>query len=110
MTVREIADLFADLELRLIQSLKRNLTAHKSQEKAEGGQNGVPESWPAWQAEKLRSLNRFRQQNQKIGRSSPAKSTRRHAPCWSSSLPRRTAASRLFSGSTARRWVPSSTR
>lgn len=67
MTVREIADLFADLELRLIQSLKRNLTAHKSQEKAEGGQNGVPESWPAWQAEKLRSLNRFRQQNQKIG-------------------------------------------
>lgn len=66
MTVREIADLFADLELRLIQSLRRNLTAHKNQEKAEGGQNGVPESWPAWQAEKLRSVNRFRQQNQVI--------------------------------------------
>lgn len=66
MTPREIADLFADLELRLIQSLRRNLAAHKSQEKAEGGQNGVPEHWPAWQAEKLRSLNRFRQQNEKI--------------------------------------------
>ena len=66
MTVRDIADLFADLELRLIQSLKRNLRRHKDQEKAEGGKDGVPESWPAWQAEKLRNLNKFRQQNQKI--------------------------------------------
>lgn len=66
MTSREIADLYADLELRLIQSLRRNLAAHKSQEQAEGGQNGVPARWPAWQAEKLRSLNRFRQQNEKI--------------------------------------------
>lgn len=66
MTAREIADLFADLELRLIQSLRRNLAAHKSREKAEGGQNGVPAQWPAWQAEKLRSLNRFRQQNEQI--------------------------------------------
>lgn len=66
MTARDIADLFADLELRLIQSLKRNLRRHKDQEKAEGGKEGVPESWPAWQAEKLRSLNKFRRQNQKI--------------------------------------------
>lgn len=66
MTARDIADLFADLELRLIQSLKRNLRRHKDQEKAEGGKDGVPESWPAWQAEKLRNLNKFRQQNQKI--------------------------------------------
>lgn len=66
MTARDIADLFADLELRLIQSLKRNLRRHKDQEKAEGGKGGVPESWPAWQAEKLRNLNKFRQQNQKI--------------------------------------------
>lgn len=66
MTSREIADLYADLELRLIQSLRRNLAAHKSQEQAEGGQNGVPKQWPAWQAEKLRSLNKFRRQNEKI--------------------------------------------
>ena len=66
MTARDIADLFADLELRLIQSLKRNLRRHKDQEKAEGGKDGVPESWPAWQAEKLHSLNQFRRQNQKI--------------------------------------------
>ena len=66
MTAREIADLFADLELRLIQSLRRNLAAHKSQEQAEGGQNGVPAQWPAWQALKLRSLDQFRQQNEKI--------------------------------------------
>ena len=32
MTARDIADLFADLELRLIQSLKRNLRRHKDQE------------------------------------------------------------------------------
>lgn len=66
MTARDIAYLFADLELRLIQSLKRNLRRHKDQEKAEGGKDGIPEAWPAWQAEKLRSLNKFRQQNQKI--------------------------------------------
>lgn len=66
MTAREIADLFADLELRLIASLKRNLTAHKDQEKAEGGKNGVPLKWTAWQAEKLRSLNAFRRANKKI--------------------------------------------
>ena len=47
MTARDIAELFADLELRLIQSLKRNLRRHKDQEKAEGGKGGVPESWPA---------------------------------------------------------------
>lgn len=66
MTARDIADLFADLELRLIQSLKRNLRRHKDQEKADGSKDGIPEAWPAWQAEKLRSLNKFRQQNQKI--------------------------------------------
>lgn len=66
MTPREIGALFADLELRLIRSLKRNLRAHKSREKAEGGQGGVPKQWPAWQAEKLRSLNAFRRQNEQI--------------------------------------------
>lgn len=66
MTAREIADLFADLELQLIASLKRNLGRHKAQEQAEGGQNGTPEHWTAWQAAKLRGLNRFRQQNKAI--------------------------------------------
>lgn len=66
MTARDIAALFEDLELRLIVSLKRNLARHKAQEQAEGGKNGVPEHWPAWQAEKLRSLDRFRRENRAI--------------------------------------------
>lgn len=60
MTAREIAALFEDLELRLISSLKRNLARHKAEEKGEGF------DWPAWQAEKLRSLQRFRRENKSI--------------------------------------------
>lgn len=60
MTAREIAALFEDLELRLISSLKRNLARHKAEEKDEGF------DWPAWQAEKLRSLQRFRRENKAI--------------------------------------------
>ena len=66
MTAREIAGLFDELELQLIASLKRNLARHKAQEEAEGGQNGVPEHWEAWQAAKLRDLRRFRRENQAI--------------------------------------------
>lgn len=66
MTAREIAGLFEELELQLIASLKRNLARHKAQEEAEGGQNGVPEHWEAWQAAKLRDLRRFRRENQAI--------------------------------------------
>lgn len=60
MTAREIADIFAKIELRLIASLKRNLKRHKSEEADYGF------SWPAWQAEKLRNVERFRRQNQAI--------------------------------------------
>lgn len=60
MTVREIAALFEDLELRLIESLKQNLTRHKAWEQDEGF------SWSAWQAEKLRHLWRFRRENAAI--------------------------------------------
>ena len=60
MTPREIADLFAQMELRLIKSLKRNLSAHKAEERRQGIQ------WPAWQAEKLRSIRRYREDNRSI--------------------------------------------
>lgn len=66
MTAKEIADLFSDLELQLVASLKRNLAQHKKQEEDEGGQNGVPEQWEAWQSAKLRDIRRFRQENQDI--------------------------------------------
>ena len=56
----KIASFFVEIEERLISSLKRNLTAHRDWEKEEGIQ------WPAWQAEKLKNLSRYRQQNQEI--------------------------------------------
>lgn len=54
MTAREIADIFEQIQLRLIASLKRNLKRHKAEE-AEYGFN-----WPAWQAIKLQNLDKFR--------------------------------------------------
>lgn len=66
MTVKEIAELFEQLELHLISSLKRNLTRHKKQEEKEGGINGTPEHWEAWQSAKLRDVQRFRRENEKI--------------------------------------------
>lgn len=66
MTIQEIVDLFEQLELHLINSLKRNLMRHKKQEQDEGGKDGVPENWEAWQSAKLRDVRRFRRENEKI--------------------------------------------
>lgn len=66
MTARDIAALFDALELDLIKSLHRCLARHQQQEKAEGGQNGTPRHWQAWQAAKLRDLRRFRRENTAI--------------------------------------------
>lgn len=57
---RDIADLFVEIEQRLVASLKRNLAGHKAWEREEGF------SWPAWQAEKLKNIERFRQENRAI--------------------------------------------
>lgn len=54
MTAREIADIFEQIQLRLIASLKRNLKRHKAEE-SEYGFN-----WPAWQAIKLQNMDKFR--------------------------------------------------
>lgn len=59
MTAREIADLFFQLELTLIASLKRNLARHKAWEKEEGF------DWEAWQSAKLRDIRRFQKENRK---------------------------------------------
>ena len=66
MTIQEIVDLFEQLELHLINSLKRNLMRHRRQERDEGGKDGVPENWEAWQSAKLRDVRRFRRENEKI--------------------------------------------
>lgn len=56
----DIARFFEELELKLIASLRRNLSGHKDWEKNEGFK------WTAWQAQKLRNLNNFRRENTKI--------------------------------------------
>ena len=66
MTAREIAVLFEQLELELTESLRRNLARHKAQEAREGGRDNVPERWEAWQAAKLRDIQRFRRSNEDI--------------------------------------------
>lgn len=57
---KDIAKIFEKIELRLVDSLKRNLHKHKSWEKEEGF------NWSAWQAEKLRNLETFRRNNAEI--------------------------------------------
>lgn len=66
MTARDIAALFDALELDLIKSLHRCLARHQRQEQTEGGQNGTPRHWQAWQAAKLRDIRRFRRENTAI--------------------------------------------
>lgn len=66
MTARDIAALFDALELDLVKSLHRCLARHRQQEQTEGGQNGTPRHWQAWQAAKLRDLRRFRRENTAI--------------------------------------------
>ena len=56
----DIAKIFEEIELKLIASLKRNLSRHKAWEKEEGFK------WSAWQAEKLKNIERFRRENQGI--------------------------------------------
>jgi hypothetical protein len=60
LTWRELSDLFVQIELELISSLQRNLTAHKAWEEKEGFR------WPAWQEEKIQNLESFRRENQGI--------------------------------------------
>ena len=66
MTARDIAALFDALELDLVKSLHRCLARHQRQEQTEGGKDGVPQHWEAWQAAKLRDLRRFRRENTAI--------------------------------------------
>lgn len=66
MTARDIAALFDALELDLVKSLHRCLALHQRQEQTEGGQNGTPRHWQAWQAAKLRDIRRLRRENTAI--------------------------------------------
>lgn len=60
LSFRDIARIFEKIELRLIASLKRNLSRHKAEEEKEGFE------WSAWQAEKLNNIDNFRKENAQI--------------------------------------------
>lgn len=57
---REIAQIYRDMELYLIESMQRNLTRHLAEE-ADAGLR-----YPQWQAEKLKELKRYQRENQQI--------------------------------------------
>ena len=62
LTEKQLAELFEEIERKLIESLKRNLPNHKEWER------DLEFDWPAWQAEKVKSLERFRKENEAIMR------------------------------------------
>lgn len=57
---REIAQIYRDMELYLIESMQRNLTRHLAEE-ADAGLR-----YPQWQAEKLKELKRYQRENRQI--------------------------------------------
>ena len=56
----KIKELYEEMEMELIRSMKRNLNRHLNEEVKTGFQ------YPQWQAEKLRELSRYRKQNKEI--------------------------------------------
>lgn len=60
LSINDIVKIFEEIELRLVRSLKLNLSRHKAEEQEYGF------DWSAWQAEKLRSLQEFRRTNAAI--------------------------------------------
>lgn len=59
MTEYDIGEAFKAIEDELIASMMRNMDRHKREEDAYGF------NWPAWQAEQLKALERYRVANQK---------------------------------------------
>lgn len=60
MTDKEIAEIYRQMELEIIASMKRNLALHEAEEEETGLK------YPQWQAEKLRSLRQYRKENKRI--------------------------------------------
>ena len=56
-------DVFEQMELELIDSMKRNLSRHQKWETKEGM------NWTMWQVEQLKTLEQFKKENQKIFKS-----------------------------------------
>lgn len=61
---KQIAEIYREMELQLVQSMQRNLGRHLAEEVKTGLQ------YPQWQAMKLKELKRYQRQNQQIINSS----------------------------------------
>lgn len=57
LNYNDIVGIFEEIEIKLILSLKKNLLRHKQEEHKYGF------DWSAWQAEKIRDINKFRHKN-----------------------------------------------
>ncbi len=57
---KQIADIYREMELHIIQSMKRNLALHIAEEEKTGIK------YPQWQAIKLKELKRYQRQNKRI--------------------------------------------
>lgn len=60
MSKYDIRQIFADMELDLIKSMKRNLARHEAEEQEKGFR------WVQWQKRKLQALKEYRQRNRQI--------------------------------------------
>lgn len=60
MTSYDLAQIYTEIELYIIKSLKRTFYFHKNEEAKEGFK------WEQWQLSKLRSMQKFRQDNIKL--------------------------------------------
>lgn len=56
----DLREIFEQMELELIASMKRNLARHQKWEKDEGM------NWSMWQVEQLKTLEKFKQENKEI--------------------------------------------
>ncbi len=56
----DIRAVFEEMELELIRSMRRNLSRHQKWESKEGI------NWTMWQSEQLKTLERFKKENEKI--------------------------------------------
>lgn len=56
----DVREIFEQMELELIASMKRNLSRHQKWEKDEGI------NWTMWQVEQLKTLEKFKQENKEI--------------------------------------------
>ena len=56
----DIRNIFEEMELELIRSMRRNLSRHQKWESKEGI------NWTMWQSEQLKTLERFKKENEKI--------------------------------------------